>query len=87
MPISDRSDPALDEGAAPAGNLPSVALVPLSGSAPQERSPDASFVAQLMACARERRRVRRASPADAESAYRLRQVAPSPDGGRTGRVV
>jgi len=93
VPINDPSDPALDEGAAPSVNSPSTALVPLSAPAPEgsglgsPRSPDASFVAQLMACARERRRLQRASPADAETAYRTREMPPEDVGRRTRQTV
>src|SRR5579864_7167838 len=94
VPISQLSDTASDDGAAPPAKPACVAQVPLSPTtAPEESapwwlwSPEAGFVAQLMACARERRRVRRASPTDAESAYRIRQTPVNPVGGRTRQVV
>src|SRR5579872_2861130 len=93
VPISQLSDTASDDGAAPPAKPACVALVPSSPTAPPDGgpwwrwSPEASFVAQLMACARERRRVRRASPADAESAYRMRQISANPAGGLTRQVV
>jgi len=81
---SDPADPALDEAAASEGS-------PSAGPPSQQQelrstSPEASFVAQLMTCARERRRIRRASPADADSAYRSRQ-APETEAGRRMRQV
>ena len=93
MPIGQLSDIASDDGAAPAAKPACVALIPLSPTAPREGglwwrwSPEAGFVAQLMACARERRRVRRASPAAAESAYRMREMPANPVGHRTRQVV
>lgn len=94
MPSSDRPEGALEDGT-PAEKPACVALVPLNPAAPRSEgiwrwSPDASFVTQLMACARQApqtRRVRRATAADAQTAYRTRQAPASQPGRRMRQVV
>lgn len=90
-----RQESAFESDAAGAAKSDCVALIPLSPTASSSRgvwwrwSPDAAFVAQLMACAKQlpqTRGLRRASPADAESAYRTHQI-PANDVGRRMRQV
>jgi hypothetical protein len=86
----------LDGGAAPEERPAGVALVPLSPAAPRSSglwwrwSPNAAFVAHLMACARQApqtRHVRRATTADAQTAYRTRQAPASVAGRRMRQVI
>ena len=88
MPIGDPSEPALNDRDARLEKPASSALVPVVSPA-SRWTPNAAFVAHLMAYARrlgERRRVQRASPLDAQAAYRTRNI-PEPPVGRVTRQV
>jgi len=95
MPDKSSSGPLLDEDIASAKPA-CVALVPLNPASERPNqhgwrwSPDASFVTHLMACARQAPqtcRMRRASVADAQSAYCARQTPAALIGSRTRQIV
>ena len=93
MSHSDRTEPAPDEATAkPAG----TALVPLTSSARRPYSyrwrwaPDPIFITHLIAEAQQvpqSRRLRRASPADAQAAYGTRLAPIGNIGLRTRQVA
>jgi hypothetical protein len=86
---NERTGPVTD-------NAASRALVPLANTERRARrrwyrwSPDPIFITHLIAEAQQvpqARRVRRASMADAQAAYRPRETAPLAAGSRTRQVV
>jgi hypothetical protein len=93
MSHSDRTEPVTDETTAkPAG----TALVPLASFARRSQScqwrwaPDPIFITHLIAEAQQApqtRRMRRASPADAQAAYRTRLAPMTNVGLRTRQVA
>jgi hypothetical protein len=93
MSNSDQTEKAIDDTATAATE--SRALVPMAFTERRARrrwyrwAPDPIFVTHLIAEAQQvpqARRVRRASPADAQAAYRPHQ-APTPDAGSRMRQV
>ncbi len=95
MSSNDRPEPALDGPAAPEAKPASVALVPLAQIERRSRrrwyrwAPDPIFVTHLIAAAQQApqtRRVRQATPADAQAAYQPRQ-SPARDAGSRMRQV
>ena len=96
MSISGKPEPIADASVAALAKPASVALVPLAPASERSNghlwrwSPEATFVAHLMACARQvpqTRRIRRATAADAQNAYRTRQTPATKTGDRTLQVV
>jgi hypothetical protein len=79
MSDSDRSEPPADDGVASDAKPACTALVPIAGPAPSSPSssqslsrPNSTFIAHLIATAEhapQTRLLRRATPADAQSAY------------------
>jgi hypothetical protein len=91
-----RTEPAFDDTAASAAKPASRALVPLAQTERRLRrrwyrwAPDPIFVTHLIAAAQQvpqTRRVRRATPADAQAAYQTRQSPARDVGSRTRQVV
>jgi hypothetical protein len=92
---TDRTEPAIDEPAAEAAK-PSRALVPLAFTERRARrrwyrwAPDPLFITHLIAEAEQvpqARRVRRASIADAQAAYRPHQTPAEGVGSRTRQLI
>ena len=84
VPDSDRTEPALNEAASQQPKPACVALVPIAQTERRLRrrwyrwAPDPIFVTHLIAAAQQApqtRRLRQATPADAQAAY---QTHPSP---------
>jgi hypothetical protein len=94
--MPNRTEPAFDEPAAAAAKPASRALVPLAFTERRARrrwyrwAPDPIFITHLIAEAQQvpqARRVRRASLADAEAAYRPRPTPTQNVGSRMRQVV
>jgi hypothetical protein len=92
---SDRTEPVLDD-TAPEAKPGSVALVPLAQTERRSRrrwyrwAPDPIFVTHLIATAQQApqtRRLRQATPADAQAAYRTRQSPARDVGSRMRQVI
>ena len=94
MSGSDRPEQTVDDGVEAEARPACVALVPVIPTVHWSRVPDqqasrADFVAHLIATAEQApqtRSLRRATPADAQTAYRARQTQP-PGVGRTRQVI
>ncbi len=94
---NDRTEPVIDDNAGPAGKPASRALVPLAKFVERRArrrwyrwTPDAIFVTHLIAEAErvpQARRMRRATMADAQAAYRPQQMPAQDIGSRTRQVV
>ena len=93
---TDRTEPDSNESAASDAKPACTALVPLAFTERRARrrwyrwAPDPIFVTHLIAEAQQvpqARRVRRASPADAQAAYRPQQTPAQGIGSRTRQVV
>ena len=96
MSGSDRPETALDEPTAPEAKPASVALVPLAQTERRSRrrwyrwAPDPIFVTHLIAAAQQApqtRRVRQATPADAQAAYQPRRSTARDAGSRMRRLI
>jgi hypothetical protein len=94
MLSSDRPEQAADDGVLADAKPPCVALVPMvqsaqwSHAAIQPPRPDSIFVTHLIASAEQvpqTRSLRRASPADAQTAYRAHPVPGA--GMRTRQII
>jgi hypothetical protein len=92
----DRTEPHLDESAASDAKPACTALVPLAFTERRARrrwyrwAPDPIFVAHLIAEAQhvpQARGLRRASPADAQAAYRPRKTPVDGVGSRMRQVI
>jgi hypothetical protein len=91
----DRSEQTVDDGVQADARPACVALVPVIPTVHWSRVPDqrmsrADFVAHLIATAEhvpQTRSLRRATPADAQTAYRARQPQASGAGGRTRQII
>ncbi len=97
MSVRFGPEQAAEDGVLPDAKPPCVALVPMSEPAPWTRAfprwrsqPDSIFVTHLIATAEQvpqARNLRRATPADAQTAYRANQ-RPIPRAGiRTRQVI
>lgn len=92
---SDRPEQTVDDGVQTNVRSPCVALVPVIPTVHWSRVPDqqasrADFVTHLIATAEhapQTRSLRRATPADAQTAYRARQSQAPGDRGRTRQIV
>jgi hypothetical protein len=96
MSNSDRTGPVLDDATASEAKPRGVALVPLAQIERRARrrwyrwAPDPVFVTHLIATAEQvpqTRRVRQATPADAQAAYQPRQSPVRDAGSRTRQVI
>jgi hypothetical protein len=96
MSDSDRTERALEDSTTLEAKAASVALVPVAQTERRSRrrwyrwAPDPIFVTHLIAAAQQvpqARRVRRASLADAEAAYRTRQAPANDAGSRMRQVI
>lgn len=96
MSGNDRPEPALDGAAVPEAKPASVALVPLAQIERRSRrrwyrwAPDPIFVTHLIATAQQApqtRRMRQATPADAQAAYQPRQSPANDAGNRMRQVI
>lgn len=93
----ERTECSLDDDAAPDAKPACTALVPVVARIERRArrrwyrwAPDPTFVTHLIAQAEQvpqTRRVRRASMADAQAAYRPRDPAPQDAGSRTRQVI
>lgn len=94
MSGGDRPEPTVADGIQTDAGAACVALVPVIPAVHWSRVPDqqasrADFVAHLIATAEhapQTRSLRRATPADAQTAYRARQ-SQAPGGSRTRQIV
>jgi hypothetical protein len=93
---TDRTEPTIDEAAGSTAETASRALVPLAFTERRARrrwyrwAPDPIFITHLIAEALQvpqARRVRRASLADAQAAYRPRQTPAQDAGSHTRQVI
>jgi len=93
---TDRTEPAIDKTAASAAKPASRGLVPLAFTERRARrrwyrwAPDPIFITHLIAEAEQvpqARRMRRASPADAQAAYQPRPAPAQNIGSRTRQTV
>jgi hypothetical protein len=95
MSGSSRPEPTIDDGAVADAKPACVALVPVVPTVHRSRLPDqqrsrADFVAHLIATAEhvpQTRSLRRATPADAQTAYRATQHHAPSAGIRTRQVI
>jgi hypothetical protein len=95
MSGSDRSEQAIEDGVFTDAGAPCVALVPVVASAEWKHSahqprPNSIFVTQLIATAEhapQTRRLRRATAADAQTAYSARQHHGAGAGVRTRQIA
>jgi hypothetical protein len=95
MSGSDRPEQTMDDGVETNVRPPCVALVPVVPAVHWSRVPDqqasrADFVAHLIATAEhapQTRSLRRATPADAQAAYRARQSQAQDASGRTRQII
>jgi hypothetical protein len=95
MSGSDRPEQTTGDGVQADARPACVALVPVIPTVHWSRVPDqqasrADFVAHLIATAEhapQTRSVRRATPADAQTAYRARQSQAPDSGGRTRQII
>ena len=95
MLASDRPQQTVDDSVRTGAKPACVALVPVIPTVHWSRVPDqqasrADFVAHLIATAEhapQTRSVRRATPADAQTAYRARQSQPPGAGSRTRQII
>jgi len=95
MSGSDRPEQTVDDGVEAEARPACVALVPVIPTVHWSRVPDqqasrADFVAHLIATAEQApqtRSLRRATPADAQTAYRACQCQPAGAGSRTRQIV